>query len=276
MMPRLLLPFRSLVLSRWRSLALPSCWACVGCLFAVLGLGNYRGDIMSTRTLLRSTVLSFLLAGAVVIVTAAPPPVGAPAASPSAIALNVPTTVTITSTIADPAVISTGVNLLRLNDDGTATIMGQLNDSGTNGDSVAGDHIYTIQLSLQAQVATQFRFVVSAAFRGQLMRSLSTVAIVNATGQFTLFPNMNDPLMLEVRDASGNAIDYFVTKDANGMMTALTSIAVTTNTGNTSRFFVDNQGRPTTIVAPNGATFQLGWQSSSHVSVIASSPNGSA
>jgi hypothetical protein len=230
---------------------------------------------MSTRTLLRSTVLSFLLAGAVVIVTAAPPPVGAPAASPSAIALNVPTTVTITSTIADPAVISTGVNLLRLNDDGTATIMGQLNDSGTNGDSVAGDHIYTIQLSLQAQVATQFRFVVSAAFRGQLMRSLSTVAIVNATGQFTLFPNMNDPLMLEVRDASGNAIDYFVTKDANGMMTALTSIAVTTNTGNTSRFFVDNQGRPTTIVAPNGATFQLGWQSSSHVSVIASSPNGS-
>jgi hypothetical protein len=74
---------------------------------------------------------------------------------------------------------------------------------------------------------------------------------------FSLYPNKNDPLMPEARDQDGNIVDYFVTKDADGLATALTSTVIKTSAGKLSTFLLDTLGRPVTMYAPNGSKYQL-------------------
>jgi hypothetical protein len=105
--------------------------------------------------------------------------VGLPTVTPAIIAVNTPTTVTITVQITDPTVLPNGVNLLRLGATGTQPkILGVMNNDGMNGDAVANDTVYSLQVSFKEPTTGQIQLQVSAAFRGQLKRILTGVATI--------------------------------------------------------------------------------------------------
>ncbi len=104
--------------------------------------------------------------------------VGLPASVPATVQVNTATTLTVTSVIS-PAPISGGVNLLQVAANGSQTILGVMHDDGKNGDAVAGDGIFALQVPVNAPKTGQIQFQVSAAFTGQLKRTLSSTLSVN-------------------------------------------------------------------------------------------------
>jgi len=108
--------------------------------------------------------------------TTNPPAVAAPTITPNIITVNTPTQVVATVHIPESTV--TGVNLLRLNSNGSSTVVAQMVDNGQNGDATAGDKNFTARLTLNEPQAGEVRFQVSAAFRGVLRRVLSTVVVI--------------------------------------------------------------------------------------------------
>jgi len=110
------------------------------------------------------------------------PTVGTPSTTPSLITVNTPTTVTVTVQVS-PAPIANGVNLLRLGATGTQpTILGVMHDDGMNGDAVANDGIYTLQVTFNQGAVGQISVQVSAAFAGYLKRVLSSAAVISIFG----------------------------------------------------------------------------------------------
>jgi hypothetical protein len=124
-----------------------------------------------------------------------PPPttvsLGTLAAFPTVLTANTPSIVTFTLPVPDTSLIPNSINLLRFGAAGTQpTVLGVMADDGKNGDAVAGDGIYTLQVTFNAPIG-QFAIAVSAAFRGRLERVLSnqiTIA-VTATGTRSLPPD---------------------------------------------------------------------------------------
>lgn len=124
---------------------------------------------------------------------AAAPVMGTPFALPTAIAVQTTSTVTVTIPIPGPSVVGNGVNLLRLGSAGTQpTVMGVMHDDGLNGDAVAGDHIYTLQVSFDQSSTGEIQLEVSAAFVGQLKRVISPPINVAITSDGTM-PLPPDP-----------------------------------------------------------------------------------
>lgn len=116
---------------------------------------------------------------------AALPTIGTPVATPSIIAKNTPTTVTVTTQITDTGLIPSSVNLLRLGATSTQpTILGKMHDDGLNGDALAGDHIYTLLVLFNEPSAGQIQLEVSAAFRGQLRRAISKITQIAVWNPF--------------------------------------------------------------------------------------------
>lgn len=133
------------------------------------------------KRLWRAVTGSLLLMSVSGVCTQAAPTIGATGATPTSINASTPTTITVTSVITDPTLITTGINLIRLNPGGASTILGQLHDDGLNGDAVAGDKTFTLQVTLNEVNAGQVQLQVSAAFRGVLQRVLSNVMTVTVT-----------------------------------------------------------------------------------------------
>jgi hypothetical protein len=117
------------------------------------------------------------------------PTIGAATAVPTVIPVNTPTIVTVTSIIADPALIPTNVNLLRINSNSNPTILGRLLDNGTNGDAVAGDKIFTAQVNFTETTTGQIQLQISAAFRGVLRRVTTTFFMIDIWNQVTIPSN---------------------------------------------------------------------------------------
>jgi len=137
------------------------------------------------------------------------PTIGATTANPAVIAVNMPTAVTITSVIPDPSVIPTGVNLLRLNSNGTSTVIGQLKDDGRNGDAAAGDKTFTTVKSFNETVTGQVQLQVSAAFRGLLKRVMSPIVnleIWNVFRDVSLGITVNYPSGWNVRQDGARVV----------------------------------------------------------------------
>ncbi len=107
------------------------------------------------------------------------PTVGVATATPALITVNTPTTVTVTVQITDSRLLPNGVNLLRLNSNGSSTILGVMHDDGFNGDATANDKIFSLNVNFNEPTAGQVQLQVSAAFRGFLKRSLSPPAIIS-------------------------------------------------------------------------------------------------
>lgn len=126
----------------------------------------------------------------VVWLRAAAPGIDSFAASPAYIVINSPTAVLFTARITDPALISTGVNLLRTDATGkTMSTAGIMRDDGQNGDVAANDKTFTLRLSLNQATVGQLYYRVAAAFRGTLQRTLSPVFTVTVDP----FPLPPDP-----------------------------------------------------------------------------------
>ena len=122
---------------------------------------------------------------AVLLVQTTTPTVGTPTVTPNIIMVSTPTAVTATVQITDPNVITDGVNLLRLDSTGNVTVLGVMHDDGLNGDSLAGDKIYTLQFSVNQAVQGAFAVQASAALKGQVRRVLSPTTqfgIINPSG----------------------------------------------------------------------------------------------
>jgi hypothetical protein len=103
-----------------------------------------------------------------------PPTIGVPTTTPSLIIANTPTTVTVTVQISGASPIPGGVNLLRLGASATqTTILGVMHDDGKNGDAVAGDGIYTLQVPFSEPTTGDLNLQVSAAFHTTLRRTNS-------------------------------------------------------------------------------------------------------
>lgn len=134
-----------------------------------------------TRALLATLLAAWWsLAGLLLAVFPAwaAPSIGSVQLTPTTIAAGTPTTVRVTAVITDPTVIASTVNLQRLNDAGAAVaVLGALRDDGANGDAVAGDQVYTIDVQLTESAPLRLR--VSAGFKGMLKRVLSAEMLLN-------------------------------------------------------------------------------------------------
>ncbi len=102
-----------------------------------------------------------------------PPAIAAPTATPNVITVSTSTQVLFTVSIPEPTLDLASVNLLRINADGTSTVVAPMVDNGQNGDQKPGDKMFTARLTLNEPQAGDLRFQVSAAFRGILRRALS-------------------------------------------------------------------------------------------------------
>jgi hypothetical protein len=153
----------------------------------------------------------------------AAPTLGAIFVAPTIVSINMPTSVTVSVSIPDTSLISGSVNLVRLNS-GAPTILGQLHDDGLNGDALAGDRVYTIQVSLNEPAIGRVQLQVSAAFRGTLLR-----AVTNLPPIFVQLPNAPDVAIatLSSQLSTGNitaAIQNFSdTAKASGVLTNLSA-----------------------------------------------------
>ncbi len=127
--------------------------------------------------------LAALFLGVSVAVVAAPS-VGTPIASPTSVNAGQSTPLTVscsvTRQLGDPALVANGVNLLRLNPAGqTIAMLGTMLDNGLNGDSVAGDGIFTYRFTANETVQGQILLQCTAAFLGVLQRVRSPITTVS-------------------------------------------------------------------------------------------------
>ncbi len=107
-----------------------------------------------------------------------------PSVRPAAITAGIPTNIIVSAlvTSAGPQVIANGVNVLQVDQNGAnAKVIGTLNDSGLNGDSIAGDGIFSGTVTLNQAVVGQVYLRLSAAFSGTLRRTLSPITQVLVT-----------------------------------------------------------------------------------------------
>jgi hypothetical protein len=163
-------------------------------------------------------VLFVLVVGAVIWLHASPPPsaggpvptIGTTIALPALIAVNTPTIVTVTSVIDTPTLNPTTVDLLRLNPDGTTTVIGELNDKGKNGDKKPGDKTFTAQMTFNEPTTGEIRLQVSAAFRGLLRRTLSAPITVDVWNSYVDtvqgYSLLYDPLLQMQQPTTGKTV----------------------------------------------------------------------
>jgi hypothetical protein len=108
--------------------------------------------------------------------------IGAPVASPSSIPTGQPTLLTVTTQITlapGEQVDAGGVLLLRLNAaDQPIGVLGTMRDDGTNGDTIAGDGTYTVQISVTESTPGSLRLRVSVALFRTVRRVFSGITLV--------------------------------------------------------------------------------------------------
>src|SRR5713101_4233560 len=116
------------------------------------------------------------------------PTVGTPVVQPSTLHVNQVTRLTVVSRItSNPgnAVVPASVKLERVDANGTIIAnLGTMYDDGTHGDAVAGDGLFTMQVSLLEATPGTLRLQVAATFRagpGRLASAVARVPIVTNT-----------------------------------------------------------------------------------------------
>ena len=136
------------------------------CLMAVL-LIRRRLSLCRSNTLRTSLMILAVLGG---LPAFGQHTLGGTYVSPRLAVVGQPTQIRFQVSIPDSALIPGSVNLLRLTSYGSPTIIGTFHDDGLNGDSFAGDGVFTWQGTLTESTVGQVGFQVSAAFRGVLQR----------------------------------------------------------------------------------------------------------
>lgn len=129
-------------------------------------------------------IFAFLLAVSWPLMTLAAPTVKPPDLIPVAMTTGSSSSVLATVEIIDSSLIPAGVQLLQVNEtNGVVARLGTMVDDGTGGDLLAGDKIFTKQVTLVApSTEGKIRLVVSAAFKGLLQRVQSPISLIDVTG----------------------------------------------------------------------------------------------
>lgn len=98
-----------------------------------------------------------------------------PKANPDAFFTNAATTITVTAQVAvDPNLITNSVRLVRVNEQGqTVAVLGQMYDDATHGDALLGDGTFTAQVVLNEPNPSTVGFMVTAGYKGTLLRAKS-------------------------------------------------------------------------------------------------------
>lgn len=153
-------------------------------------------------------------------VAQAAPNITLASADPAQILAGQASQVRISAVINDPSLIPGSVNLQRVESTSTnPTIVGKLQDDGLNGDAVAGDGRYTIQIALNEPVAKRITYRISAAFKGQFQRLKSgdifldvaaggpqPTSLEIAVSEKLIAPNGTITVAPVAKDANGNVI----------------------------------------------------------------------
>jgi hypothetical protein len=123
----------------------------------------------------------------------AAPVLSRPEMSVPAISVGITTTVFVTTKVSrdlsDPPLLTDGVNLLRLDTAGKATVLGLMRDDGQDGDATAGDNVFTLRVILNEATVGTLRLRATGAFKGRLQRVRSGVTAVPIVE--TLLPRAN-------------------------------------------------------------------------------------
>jgi len=166
-------------------------------------------------------VFSPLLLAALAVNLYGTPTLGTVTATPTTAVVGTPTEISVQASITDPSLIAGGVNLLQLNANGTATILGTLHDDGLNGDAVAGDLVFTFVATLSQPQASQVQLQVSAAFKGMLQRVKSP--IVSVFFQVATAPQQSITSLAQYLQTGNIAASLnYVGPSENAAITALT------------------------------------------------------
>ena len=113
--------------------------------------------------------------------------IGLVTVNPTTIQAGTATPVVVTAVITDSGLLPGTVNLQQRDSSGRLTaILGALHDDGLSGDQSAGDHVYTLQVTLNIATPGTIIFQVSAAFHASPLRSLP--AGINGTVSGTSAP----------------------------------------------------------------------------------------
>jgi hypothetical protein len=106
------------------------------------------------------------------------PSIGAFTVTPNIIAVGEPTTVQFTVHIDTPTLNPASVELLRVDQDGKVLAsLGRMWDTGTHGDGIPGDKIFSLAVTLRERFPG-VRFQVSASFRGLPRTITSNVVLI--------------------------------------------------------------------------------------------------
>lgn len=203
------------------------------------------------------------------------PTAGTPSATPSTIVVNTPITVTVTAPIA-PTPIINGVNLLRISATGTQpTVFGMMHDDGKNGDAVAGDGIYTLQVAFNESIVGQVNLQVSAAFQGLLKRIMSPIATISVWSVYSSPTSkflIDYPAALATETASDGSLHLETqginVSDSENIATGDFIIDVFTTTVADNPDYLSRISDSITLVLPNGSTGVLGNRADNTISPL--------
>ncbi|MBS1807440.1 MAG: BACON domain-containing protein [Acidobacteria bacterium] len=105
---------------------------------------------------------------------------------------------------------------------------------------------------------------------------LMQIEVYNATDdQYQIYSNPTDPLLYSTSLASGERVETFGNRNAQGVPANITAMNVMDVAGQRTQFILDAQGRPVQIVAFNQTVFQVDWKVPTAPVITATSPDGS-
>jgi len=143
-----------------------------------------------------------------------------------------------------------------------------------NGELIAGPNDFNQQvIAFDKPVSLGQQNLITVEIRGAPGSSI-VVSILKGSAasifpKLTLFTNRNDPELLRSETPNGEVIDYFGTKDDQGIATALKVVRVQPADGGTTTVFLDDRARPRLMEAPNGLVFEIIWQTDTSIIVRA-------
>ena len=94
------------------------------------------------------------------------------------------------------------------------------------------------------------------------------------TTPFTVMSNTFDPLLVSAKIDDGTVVEYFGTRDADGLPTSLNAVTLTASGGEQTAFTLDSEGRPVMATAPNGVQMTFDWIEQRKVVIVATTPDG--
>src|ERR1044072_4647534 len=181
--------------------------------------------------------------------------INSPQGVPPILVRNTPSSMTVTVSIQDPALITSSINLVRLDDRGTSVAtLGTLHDDGHNGDLVSLDNTYALQLTAAEPASGHLVLAVSAAFRGQLRRVMSPSVTVPVVETLAQIPPTGGSLQVSNPNSSINGVTVIFPPGSVSRSTTVGILPAATPT--TFLTLMDTQGGgPAIELVPSGMTF---------------------